>query len=95
MGKALQTSKESRGPRQRSPLSGRAIRSQLERILNHPEFKATERMQNLLSHVVNETLAGNAAQLKGYTIATDVHGSCLRSTQADGLCVDTVAQYRS
>jgi adenylate cyclase len=74
MGKALQTSEESRGPRQRSPLSRRAIRSQLERILNHPEFKATERMQDLLSHVVNETLAGNAAQLKGYMIATDVFG---------------------
>jgi adenylate cyclase len=74
MGKALQTSEESCEPQRRSPLSRRAIRSQLERILDHPEFKATERMRNLLSHVVNETLAGNAAQLKGYTIATDVFG---------------------
>ena len=55
-------------------LSAETIRLQLDRILQHPEFIATERMRNLLAYVVEETLAGNARTLKGYTIATDVFG---------------------
>lgn len=74
MDKPLQTSRELRMQQRPSPLSRRAIASQLERILDHPEFKATERMRKLLSYVVNETLAGNSAHLKGYSIATDVFG---------------------
>ena len=31
-------------------------------------------MRNLLTYVVEVTLAGNARALKGYTIATDVFG---------------------
>ena len=53
-------------------LSEEAIQLQLDRILRHPEFIATERMRNLLEYVVAETLAGHARTLKGYTIATDV-----------------------
>jgi predicted component of type VI protein secretion system len=55
-------------------LSAESIRSQLDRILHHPDFIATERMRNLLTYVVEVTLAGNARALKGYTIATDVFG---------------------
>lgn len=50
------------------------IRSQLERILSHPEFRATDRIRDFLRFVVEESLAGNARQLKGFTIATEVFG---------------------
>jgi len=55
-------------------LSSATIRSQLDRILRHPEFVATDRVRNLLRYIVEETLAGNARSLKGFTIATDVFG---------------------
>jgi adenylate cyclase len=50
------------------------IRAQLERILGHREFQATDRMRDFLRFVVEETLAGRAHQLKGFTIATEVFG---------------------
>lgn len=51
-----------------------AIRTQLDRILGHPEFHATEKMREFLRFIVEETLAGNARSLKGFTIATEVFG---------------------
>lgn len=51
-----------------------AIRSQMERILAHPEFHATGKMRDFLRFVVEETLAGNARRLKGFTIAVEVFG---------------------
>lgn len=54
--------------------SAKAIRAQLERILGHPEFHATEKMRDFLRFVVEQTLAGNDRQLKGFTIATEVFG---------------------
>ena len=54
--------------------SAEAIRAQLERILGHPEFHATEKMRDFLRFVVEQTLAGNDRQLKGFTIATEVFG---------------------
>jgi adenylate cyclase len=56
----------------RSGLSHDAIRAQLDRILTHREFRATDRMRDFLRFVVEETLAGRANRLKGYTIATRV-----------------------
>ena len=50
------------------------IRAELNRILSHPEFQATERMCDFLRFVVEETLEGRENQLKGYTIATQVFG---------------------
>jgi len=52
----------------------REIRAQLERILGHREFQATDRMRDFLRFVVEETLAGRARRLKGYTIAIEVFG---------------------
>ena len=49
-----------------------AIRTELDRILAHPEFQATEKLRRFLRFVVEETLAGRSYQLKGYTIATKV-----------------------
>lgn len=61
-------------PTSHSPWTENAIRAQLERILGHPEFHATDKMRSFLRFVVEETLAGNGRQLKGFTIATEVFG---------------------
>jgi TolB-like protein/Tfp pilus assembly protein PilF len=58
----------------RSGLSHDAIRAQLDHILGHREFQATDRMRDFLQFVVEETLAGRSHRLKGYTIATNVFG---------------------
>ena len=50
-----------------------AIRDQLERILQNAEFRASDKQRKFLSFVVNETLAGRASQLKGYTVAVAVY----------------------
>ncbi|MCG6927608.1 MAG: hypothetical protein LJF30_20165, partial [Acidobacteria bacterium] len=55
-------------------LSPEAIRAQLERILAHRDFEATQRTRDFLRFVVEETLAGRAKRLKGYTIAIEVFG---------------------
>ena len=58
----------------RSGLSQVDIRAQLERVLAHREFQATDRMRDFLRFVVEETLAGRGKRLKGFTIATQVFG---------------------
>jgi adenylate cyclase len=54
--------------------SSEAVRAQLERILDSAEFRASDKQRKFLSFVVDETLAGRASQLKGYTIAVAVYG---------------------
>ena len=54
--------------------SDEEIRAQLYRILEHPEFKATARMREFLQFVVEQSLAGHARRLKGFTIAKEVFG---------------------
>lgn len=49
-----------------------AIRDELGRVLASPEFHASEKRRKFLSFVVEETLAGRADQVKGYTVATTV-----------------------
>ena len=51
-----------------------AIRVQLEQILQNSEFRGSDKQRKFLSFVVDETLAGRALQLKGYTIAVAVYG---------------------
>jgi len=58
----------------RSGLSYDAIREELDRILAHREFQATDKMRDFLRFVVEETLAGRVHRIKGYTIATRVFG---------------------
>jgi adenylate cyclase len=55
-------------------LSHADIRAQLERVLAHREFQATDRIRDFLRFVVEESLAGRAKGLKGFTIATQVFG---------------------
>ena len=54
--------------------SADAILEQVNRILDSPEFQATGMMRAFLRFVVEETLAGRAGELKGYTIAIKVYG---------------------
>lgn len=54
--------------------SAAAVREQLNRILNSPEFEVTEKIRDFLRFVVEETLAGRAGELKAYTIAIQVYG---------------------
>ena len=54
--------------------SNEAIREQLDRILGHAEFRATDKMRGFLRYVVEETLAGRSGRIKGFSIAIDVFG---------------------
>ncbi len=49
-----------------------AIREQLDRILKSGPFHQSRRRQRFLEYIVEETLAGRADRLKGYTIAMEV-----------------------
>ena len=54
--------------------SNEEITRQLERMLDSPDFNATPQQSALLKYVVNQTLAGIADSIKGYTVATEVFG---------------------
>ena len=55
-------------------LTPEAIRAQMDRIFQSGEFRGSDKQRKFLSFVVEETLAGRALQLKGYTIALAVYG---------------------
>jgi hypothetical protein len=57
-----------------SGLEAAAIREQLERLLAHPLFANSKRYPALLAYVVDQTLLGNAAELKERSIGIDVFG---------------------
>lgn len=50
------------------------IQRHLQRILESPEFYATQRQREFLQYVVTKTIAGRSAEIKGYTVATEVFG---------------------
>jgi hypothetical protein len=52
----------------------RAVRAQLGRLLAHPLFTASKRYPAFLAYVVDETLRGNAAELKERTIGVGAFG---------------------
>lgn len=52
------------------------IRSALGRILGSKGFQRSERLRAFLAYVVEKEMAGEGAQLKGYSIAVDVFGRC-------------------
>lgn len=55
-------------------LEAEEVQRQVKRILDSPEFHATQRQREFLQFVVAETIAGRAEEIKGYTIATRVFG---------------------
>lgn len=50
------------------------IRAELDRILAGADFRGSPRRRDLLSYLIEETLAGRADRLKGYSIAVSVFG---------------------
>jgi len=52
----------------------KAIRKQMDRILNSGPFHQSHRRQRFLEYLVNETLAGRGERLKGYNIAVEIFG---------------------
>ncbi|MEJ2109432.1 MAG: hypothetical protein P8Z37_05870 [Acidobacteriota bacterium] len=61
-------------PREDSGLSPSSIQKQTERILKSPEFDATDAQRAFLRYVVEKTLSGQADEIKGYAVATEVFG---------------------
>ncbi len=50
------------------------VRAQLERVLSSTAFAGSNRLQLFLRHVTEQTLAGQADRLKGYSIGLEVFG---------------------
>jgi adenylate cyclase len=50
------------------------IESQMERILNSPQFKAADLQSRFLRYIVEETLAGRKDQIKQYTVGVHALG---------------------
>lgn len=50
------------------------IRLYLEKILTSPQLVNSPNLRNFLRFIVEKTLAGEAAEIKGYTVATQVLG---------------------
>lgn len=55
-------------------VSDEAVIKELECILKSQDFKDKPMLRGFLSFVVEETLAGRAHEIKGYTVATQVFG---------------------
>jgi hypothetical protein len=54
--------------------NGAAVRAQLQRLLAHPLFTNSKRYPTLLAYTVEQTLRGNAAELKERTIGVEAFG---------------------
>ncbi|MEJ2589233.1 MAG: hypothetical protein P8165_16985 [Deltaproteobacteria bacterium] len=57
-----------------SVLEKEEIQDQLKRILNSPDFHATEAQRQFFQFVVSETLFQRSHEIKGYTVGTRVFG---------------------
>lgn len=69
----MSTSREYKGRSIRS-LGDQQVLDALGRVLGSVDFIASDRNRRFLSYVVEETLAGRAERLKGYSIALQVFG---------------------
>ena len=56
------------------PPSQADVRAQLRRMLETPSFRSSQRRQEMLSFIVEETLAGRGDRLKGVAVAMAVFG---------------------
>src|SRR3954470_21242403 len=68
-----------------------AVRDQVRRLLESPEFLVPERARRFLTYIVEETLDGRADRIKAFSIATDVLG---RDSSFDG-SVDPVVRIEA
>jgi adenylate cyclase len=55
-----------------SPSDRKAVREELDRLLESEQFQQSRRRQRFLEYIVTETLDGRGDRLKGYTIAREV-----------------------
>src|SRR5579872_4012956 len=55
-----------------APETVSSVRAQLDRILASPQFRGSRRCQNLLRHVVEQSLVGDTGQLKERTLGIEV-----------------------
>jgi hypothetical protein len=68
------------------PIPQEAIRSELQRVLNSPEFRGSKRCKDFLSFVVEQTLTDASHGLKERTIGVEVFGRSLAyDTNEDGM----------
>src|SRR6201996_6780533 len=72
MPQGVKTTQESVQPL--TALDPAAIREQLERLLAHPLFANSKRYPALLAYTVEQTLKGNAVELKERSIGIEVFG---------------------
>ena len=56
------------------PVPATEVRVELEKVLSSGTFKTSSRSSNLLRFLVEQTLAGNAANLKDYTLGAEALG---------------------
>jgi hypothetical protein len=68
------TSQSPPGPPKNLSPSEEAIRQQLAKILTSFQFVNSPNLHNFLSFIVEKTLAGESAEIKSYTVATQVLG---------------------
>ena len=57
-----------------SSLSEAAVRQQLSKILASSDFQTSPMLRDFIRFIVEKTLAGQAQEIKGYTVATQVLG---------------------
>ena len=66
-------------------LSSEAITDALGRVLASEGFAASPRLQQFLTYVVEETIAGRGQSIRGKTIAADVYGRDLGEAGAQNI----------
>ncbi len=79
---------------ERPPPGPDDVRAQLERIVSSAEFHGGGRGATLLSYIVEETLAGRAERIKGYSIAIEVFKRDESFTQEDPVVRIAAARLR-
>ncbi len=63
-----------------APPSPELVRQALQSVISSIAFQASPRLQQFLTYVVEETLAGRGAQIRGKAIAVEVYGRSLDGT---------------
>ncbi len=61
-------------PTSNPPIDPAAVQAQLDRILSSAPFAASDRLQQFLRFIVDESLAGRGGSLKEYAIGVQVYG---------------------
>jgi len=61
-------------PNAQSPPSADGVRAQVERLLASPDFDVPARARKFLRYIIEETLAGRADRIKGYSVGLEVFG---------------------